>query len=217
LISSEASGEWVSFSGFDFSIWFSIIFRNLAKYSSQTADVPFKIYFFALLIAAFAEAMAFILATHSFRRLVFLGISTMVCLFVVVTLVASCVKVLLMSKSSSFSQNASFKQLKERWEWLEESDKSIDLSHFFKILDGSGGDRIGYHDSGAGNHRSPQFFERWRRLRISNRLWLDQMLLVATDSLGFPDRQINEESHQVWLLDSLIFENLISFYVLYDF
>jgi hypothetical protein len=39
-----------------------------------------------------------------------------------------------------------------------------------KILDGSGGERIGCHDVGAGNYRSPKFFERWRKLRISNRL-----------------------------------------------
>jgi hypothetical protein len=97
-----------------FSLDHSTLLRNLDKDPSHTEEVPFKNYFFAVLCVAFTVVGSFILATSSYIPMLFFGTLIVYFLIFVVTSSLSCVKVLLMSKNSSFSQNANFKQLKER-------------------------------------------------------------------------------------------------------
>jgi hypothetical protein len=97
-----------------FSLDYSTLLRNLDKDPSHTEEVPFKNYFFAVLCVAITVAGILVSAIYYHIPVLDYGTWIVICLFFVVTLSASCVKVLLMSKNSSFSQNASFKQLKER-------------------------------------------------------------------------------------------------------
>jgi uncharacterized membrane protein len=113
-MSLKASGE--SIAGFLslFSTFVVTFHRNLEKDPNQAADVPFKNYFFTVLCIIFTEAMILFLTIHLQSGIVLFVSLIVICLVFVLLVAASCVKALQMSKDPSFSQNASFKQLKER-------------------------------------------------------------------------------------------------------